>query len=84
MGVFYGIKTNGIFQNDAEVKAYVNAAGGKIQPNAQPGDIKFVDANEDGRITDADRVQIGSPYPTFTGGLNLNLEFISWFINSEI
>jgi TonB-linked SusC/RagA family outer membrane protein len=81
MGVFYGVKTNGIFQTDSEVKAYVNADGGKIQPNAQPGDIKFVDANGDGRITDADRVQIGSPYPTFTGGLNLNLEYKGFDVN---
>ena len=81
MGVFYGVKTNGIFQNDEEVKAYVNADGGKIQPNAQPGDIKFVDANGDGRITDADRVQIGSPYPSFTGGLNLNLEYKGFDVN---
>jgi len=81
MGVFYGVKTNGIFQTADEVSAYVNADGGKIQPNAQPGDIKFVDANADGRITDADRVQIGSPYPTFTGGLNLNLEFKGFDVN---
>jgi TonB-linked SusC/RagA family outer membrane protein len=81
MGVFYGVKTNGIFQTEEEVKAYVNATGGKIQPNAQPGDIKFVDSNGDGRITDADRVQIGSPYPDFTGGLNLNLEYKGFDVN---
>ena len=48
---------------------------GKSQPMAKPGDIKFIDANGDGSITDADRVALGSPYPDFTGGLNLNLEY---------
>ena len=75
MGVFYGVKTDGIFQTEEEVNAYVNASGGKIQPAAKPGDIRFIDSNGDGKITDADRVELGSPYPKFTGGLNLNLEF---------
>jgi len=81
MGVFYGVKTNGIFQTEEEVNAYVNATGGKIQPAAKPGDIRFVDSNGDGKITDADRVELGSPYPKFTGGLNLNLEFKGFDLN---
>jgi len=74
MGVFYGIKTNGIFQNQTQIDAYVNSTGGKIQPNAVPGDIIFVDSDNSGGISDGDRVQIGNPYPDFTGGLNLNAE----------
>ena len=75
MGVFYGVKTDGIFQNQAEIDSYVNENGGLIQPKAKPGDIKFIDADGNGSIDgDADRVQIGSPYPDFTGGLNLTLD----------
>jgi TonB-linked SusC/RagA family outer membrane protein len=75
MGVFFGLKTDGIFQTQAEIDAYVNSEGGKIQPNAVPGDIKFVDSDGSGDIDgDADRVQIGNPYPDFTGGLNLSAE----------
>jgi len=81
MGVFYGVKTDGIFQNEAAIAAYVNADGDKIQPSAKPGDIKFIDANGDGQITDADRVELGSPYPDFTGGLNLNLEYKGFDLN---
>ncbi|MGD9929651.1 MAG: SusC/RagA family TonB-linked outer membrane protein [Mangrovibacterium sp.] len=81
MGVFYGVKTDGIFQTVDEINAYVSAGGGKIQPNAKPGDIKFIDANGDGTITDADRVEMGSPYPDFTGGLNLNLEYEGFDFN---
>jgi hypothetical protein len=81
MGVFYGIRTDGIFQNQGEVDSYVGTTGGKIQPNAKPGDIKFVDFNGDGTISDADRVRIGSPFPDFTGGLNLNAEMYGFDFN---
>jgi TonB-linked SusC/RagA family outer membrane protein len=81
MGMFYGVKTDGIFQTAEEIAAYVNSTGGKIQPNAKPGDIKFLDQNGDGKITDADRVELGSPYPDFTGGLNLNLEYKGFDMN---
>jgi len=39
---FYGFKTDGIFQSQAEIDQYVNANGGKIQPNAAPGDFKWM------------------------------------------
>ncbi len=75
MGVFYGVKTDGIFQTEDEINKYVGSSGAKIQPNARPGDIKFIDQNGDGKITDADRVELGSPYPVFTGGVNLSVEY---------
>ena len=81
MGVFYVVETAGIFQTTEEINSYVNASGGKIQPMAKPGDIKFIDANEDGQITDADRVAMGSPYPDFTAGLNLNLDYKGFDFN---
>jgi TonB-linked SusC/RagA family outer membrane protein len=81
MGVFYGVKTAGIFQTQTEIDAYLNSTGGKIQPKAKPGDIKFIDSSGDGSISDADRVQIGSPYPDFTGGLNLNFEGYGFDMN---
>lgn len=70
---FYGYKTNGIFQNEAEVQAYKNANGELIQPNAVPGDVRFVDLNGDGKITDDDRTDIGKGIPDFTYGFNLNV-----------
>lgn len=67
IGVYYGYVTDGIFQNWDEVNAGAQSqeAGGF----AQPGDIRFKDINNDGKITDADRTVIGSPYPKFFGGL---------------
>lgn len=82
MGAFYGLKTDGIFQTQAEIDAYINSTGGKIQPNAVPGDIKFIDSDGNGSIdSDADRVQIGDPFPDFTGGLNLNGEIYGFDLN---
>jgi len=72
---FYGYKTAGVFQTVAEVQAYKNAQGGLIQPDAQPGDLKFVDMNGDGQITSDDRTNIGNGTPTWTFGLNLNAEW---------
>lgn len=45
---FYGYKTAGIFQNQAEIDAYTNSKGEKLQPLAVPGDVKFVDFDNDG------------------------------------
>lgn len=75
IGYFWGYKTAGVFQSIAEVQAHVNADGQMLQPNAQPGDIRFLDLSKDGRIDDNDRTMIGNPYPDFTMGLNLNLDY---------
>ncbi len=67
---FYGRKTAGIFQNQAQIDAYVNSKGEKLQPNAQPGDVIFVDINGDGQINDEDKTKIGKGMPDWTYGLN--------------
>lgn len=68
---FYGYRTGGIFQNQAQIDAYVNGKGEKLQPNAEPGDVIFVDVNQDGAISDTDRTKIGKGTPDWTYGLNL-------------
>jgi len=73
IGFFYGYKTLGVFQNQEQIDAYLNADGNKIQPGAEPGDLIFTDSNGDGKINDDDKVQIGNPYPGFTLGVNINL-----------
>ena len=72
---FYGHTTNGIFQNAADVQNYTNSAGVVIQPNAVPGDFKWVDTNDDGSIDDTDKVFLGSPLPDFTFGMTVNLGY---------
>lgn len=68
-GYFYGFKTDGLFQTTEDV--------GKTdaQPNAQPGDIRFVDVNGDGVINNDDKTKIGDPFPDFTMGWNLSVTY---------
>ena len=72
---FYGLKTAGIFQNWDEVNAYVNENGDKLQPAAQPGDVRFVDNNGDGVIDDNDRTKIGKGMPDWTFGFSMGAEW---------
>lgn len=75
-GYFYGYKTNGLFQNVAEIAAHAS------QPGAVPGDIRFVDMNKDGIINALDQTQIGNPFPDFTLGWNLSFEFKNFDFNA--
>lgn len=75
IGSFYGYQSDGLFQNQQQINDYKNAAGGMIQPNAKPGDIKFRDLNGDGLISDNDREIIGDPTPDFTYGLTLSAKY---------
>ena len=73
---FFGYKTAGIFQNQAEADAYNEKYG--ISSNntaffARPGDVIFVDTNGDGTINADDRTKIGKGLPDWTYGFNLGL-----------
>lgn len=72
---FYGYKTDGIFQTVSDVYRHVNKDGGYLQPKAVPGDVRFVDVNEDGVINALDRTMIGNPTPDWTFGFNANLDY---------
>jgi len=68
-GYFYGLQTDGLFQTQADIDA------SPTQNGAVPGDIKFVDLNGDGVITNLDRTKIGNPFPDFTLGWSLGFEY---------
>jgi len=72
---FYGFQTAGIFQTQTEINNYKNSAGALIQPNAVPGDFKWVDINGDGVINDKDRTYLGNPTPNLTYGFTINLAY---------
>jgi TonB-dependent starch-binding outer membrane protein SusC len=69
LGYFYGFKTNGIYQTDAEVPTTDGYNGAKA------GDIKFVDVNGDKKLTDDDRTFLGSPIPKFFYGITLGADY---------
>lgn len=72
---FFGYQSDGLFQNQADVEAHVNADGQLLQPAARPGDIRFVDVNQDGIINESDRTIIGNPTPRWTYGFNYRMEY---------
>jgi len=64
LGTFWGYKTNGIFQNQADID---NSPTLDTKANTKPGDRKYVDVNNDGKITAADKGALGNPQPKFIG-----------------
>lgn len=77
IGYFYGYKTNGIFQTNDEAINYVNSDGERLQPNAVAGDVRRVDANNNGIVDGdiGDRVMLGDPNPDYTYGFNLSTSY---------
>lgn len=80
MGYFYGYKTAGIFQNQAEVNAHPSQVA--LGAAAQPGDIRYVDVNNDGVIDTRDRTDLGSPIPDVTMGLNIQANYKGFDISA--
>jgi len=78
---FYGYQTDGLFQNQAEVDGYVNNEGAKMQPTAKPGDVRFVDMNGDGVISDDDKTKIGKGAPDWTYGVTLGADWKGFDMN---
>lgn len=81
IGYFYGYKTNGIFQNEADIQNYKNSEGKVIQPNAKPGDFKWFDRNDNGRVDSDDRVNIGNPWPKWTYGATISADWNGFDFN---
>ncbi|MDP5170742.1 MAG: TonB-dependent receptor [Bacteroidia bacterium] len=77
IGAFYGYKVEGVFQTQEEID---NSPNRGIE---KPGDLKFVDVNEDGVITTADRTYLGSPVPTliYSGDLSLGYKGLSLVVS---
>lgn len=75
---FYGYKTDGIFQNQTEIYQHIGSDGKMLQPKAVPGDVRFVDVNNDGVIDEDDRTFLGNPTPDWTLGITGGLEFMNF------
>jgi TonB-dependent starch-binding outer membrane protein SusC len=75
VGLFYGFKTDGIFQNQTELNSHTSDNGTVIQPDARVGDLRYVDTNKDGLLNDDDLQIIGDPFPDFYGGFTANLQY---------
>lgn len=88
IGEFYGYKSLGIFQSQAQIDALNEASKAKnpafefYQKSATaPGDRYFADINGDGHVDASDRTSLGSPLPKFYGGLNLDASYKRFDVN---
>lgn len=78
LGYFHGYKTDGIYQTQAEIDALnanATANNNVYHADAQPGDLKFIDTNNNGYIDDGDRTNIGDPIPEITMGFNIGFTY---------
>jgi TonB-dependent starch-binding outer membrane protein SusC len=88
VGHFVGYQTQGIFQSQNEVFSHINNQGDLLQPNAKPGDLRFIDTNGDGTINSDDIANIGNPWPKHIIGLTTNINYkgiyLSAIFNTQI
>ena len=68
MGLFYGLKTDGIVQEGEVGVPWAEGAAERA-----PGSINYLDLNGDKRISDDDRTIIGDPNPDFIYGFSTSL-----------
>ncbi|MBK6264298.1 TonB-dependent receptor [Marivirga sp. S37H4] len=81
---FRGYQADGIFRDESEVFSHINREGDLLQPNAKPGDLRYVDVNDDGEINLDDWTNIGKPWADFTFGLNLTANYKAFDFNMLI
>lgn len=81
VGLFYGYKTAGVFATDAEAKAagkegylYMEDNAG-IRNDFKAGDVHFIDQNNDGKISELDKVVIGDPNPDIYGNIFASINY---------
>ncbi len=95
VGMFYGYKIDGIYQNADDVLNYKNANGQSILPYAVTdqsalnaddwvGRYKIADTNNDGKINADDKTIIGNPHPDFTGGINIGLTWNNFDLSTYL
>ena len=80
IGYFYGYKVAGVYQSETDIKSSPE----NTLATVTPGDLKFADVNNDGKITPADRTMIGDPTPNVTYGFSLGVDYKNWSLGIDM
>ena len=80
IGAFWGYKTDGLIQTQEQLNAVKRA---DFQPNAELGDVLFVDTNGDGKLDSSDRCMIGNPIPDIIYGINMGMAWKGFDLNLQ-
>lgn len=75
IGYFWGMKTAGVFQNQAQIDEWSKTYTDKLHGTLKPGDVIYVDTDGDNIITAADKTNIGNPHPDINLGFSLNFGY---------
>jgi hypothetical protein len=78
---FYGYKTAGIYQTQADINKDPNVAKDPNRGLIKPGDVKFLDINGDGIVDERDRVRLGDPNPHFVFGFHGSVSYSNFDLN---
>lgn len=81
IGAFWGYKTNGLIQTQEQLNA-VKKPG--VQPNAELGDVLFVDTNGDGLLDENDKCMIGNPIPDVIYGFNISMAWKGFDLSLQL
>ena len=76
INTLWGYQTDGLFQTQEEINKYPTLAA-----NTKPGDVKYVDRNNDGKIDANDMTAIGVSFPKYTFGLNAGIQYNGFELN---
>ena len=84
VGQWYVLQTAGLFQSQEDVNNYRATNGKPIQPGTKPGDVRYVDANNDGIIDVNDRQYVSSPWPKLQAGAQANVSYAGFSLNLQL
>jgi TonB-linked SusC/RagA family outer membrane protein len=81
LGAVYGYETDGLFQSEEEVQNYPTL---REKSNTYPGDVKYVDRNNDGNITPEDRTVLGNEDPHYSFGITTRMQYRGIDLNVRV
>ena len=81
---FFGWRTDGLYQNQAEIDNDPNLANDERRGDIKPGDVRFVDINQDGQIDENDREFLGDPNPDAILGLQLGVGYKGLMLHANV